>query len=201
MFYGLEFETTPDVLRPYSETESLVAAAIAKQPVTFCDVGTGSGNIAVSVLANLPNASGIGLDIWTNALPVAQGNAETHGVSDRLTLVKSDVFTGLSTPKFDLITCNPPYWTDAQVDALIVDYHEFGPRIALTCGGDGLAVTRAVILGAPAHLNPGGFVLIEFGDAQLSPIREMIDPAVWLEPQFVEDQLGSLRVLQLELKS
>jgi release factor glutamine methyltransferase len=112
-FYGLEFEVTPDVLIPRPETEILVEAAIKRfakhNELRFLEIGVGSGCISVSILKNLPRAEAIGVDISNAALEIARRNADRHHVTERLTLICSDVYAKLNESHFDLIVSNPPY--------------------------------------------------------------------------------------------
>lgn len=134
LFYGLEFEVTPDVLRPYSATERLVKAAIDLKPKRFIDVGTGSGNIVVSMLKNLPDSTAIATDISPAALLVARRNAERHGVADRVEFVCCDALDAIRG-QFDAVVCNPPYSPSPPRSP-------HTPDIAFTDGKDGLSLIR-----------------------------------------------------------
>lgn len=134
IFCGLDFEVTPDVLRPYAATERLVTAAIERQPKRFIDVGTGSGNIVISMLKALPESTAIATDISPAALFVAKGNAEKHGVADRVEFVCCDALDAVKG-QFDAVVCNPPYSPTAG----------HTPDIAYTDGVDGLSVIRRLI--------------------------------------------------------
>lgn len=156
VFHGLHFATSPDALAPYPQTEALVDKALElltiKKP-RILDIGTGSGNIIISILKAIPGATGVGVDISHKALAVAHRNARTHGLLDQLELKFSDVFSEVRG-KFNLIVCNPPYWTGEQADAL----GRAVPRIAFTDGG---YVERMVKKDAARFLRPGGWVAME----------------------------------------
>ena len=144
LFCGLEFEVTPDVLRPYAATERLVEKAVemlAGLPnPRFIDVGTGSGNIVVSILKALPNATAIATDISFAALLVARRNAEKHGVADRVAFVACDALEALKG-QFDAVVCNPPYWTRERYEER---QPTTGPRIAITDDADGGSLIRKI---------------------------------------------------------
>jgi len=135
-FWEHEFIVTPDVLDPRPETEQLVEKALdGPAPGRFLDLGTGSGCIAVSLLAAWPQALGVATDISREALTVAAQNAERVGVADRLELLQSDWFAQVDG-RFDLILCNPPYIAESEMAGLQPEVREWEPHLALTPGGD-----------------------------------------------------------------
>lgn len=165
LFWGRWFTVTPDVLDPRPETEVLVALALAEPFARVLDLGTGTGCILVSLLADRPGARGVGSDLSASALAVAGANAAAHGVADRLILTPSDWFSDLGGA-YDLIVSNPPYIAAAEMPDLAAEVRDWEPRGALTDGGDGLGAYRAIAAGAPAHLAPGGRLLLEIGPTQ-----------------------------------
>ncbi|PKQ14143.1 MAG: peptide chain release factor N(5)-glutamine methyltransferase [Alphaproteobacteria bacterium HGW-Alphaproteobacteria-1] len=163
LFWGREFVVTPDVLDPRPETECLIAAALdGPAPARLLDLGTGSGCIAVTLLAQWPGARAVASDVSPGALAVARGNAEWHGVAGRLDLVESDWFAAICG-RFDLIVSNPPYIAEAEMAGLAPEVRGHDPRMALGDGGDGLSAYRALAQGAVGHLVPGGRILVEIG--------------------------------------
>lgn len=164
-FYGFEFEVTPDVLIPRPETETLVDLALAHQPATVVDVGTGCGCIAVALAAHLPNATVYAIEIAPPALAVARRNVERHTVAARVRLMLGDVLTPLPGP-VHLIVSNPPYVSTGDYASLPVSVRNHEPRLALDGGPDGLSVIRRLLAQAPAKLHPGGRLLIEIGAGQ-----------------------------------
>jgi len=199
-FYGLDFALTPDVLIPRPETEMIVEAAIeifqAKENAKFCEVGIGSGCIAVSILHLVETASAIGLDISAKALEVARKNAETHQVLERLKLQISDVFEHLTNEKFDLIVSNPPYIPREDVKTLQAEVREFEPLTALTDGGDGLSIIKKIIADAPKFLESNGFLIMEIGINQEGDARAMFDSRVWREVEVLPDLQGIPRTVK-----
>ena len=195
-FFNLDFEVTPDVLIPRPDTELLVETALnlidRNEPSIICDVGTGSGCIAISILYERPLAMGIALEISSSALGVAQRNAARHHVLDRLELFVSDCFEAVEpSQRFDLIASNPPYVPEATVDGLQREVREHEPRIALTPGGDGLAMIRRLLAESPAFLVPGGYLLLEIGFDQHDVVNNMIDRDVWTFLIYIRTYRGS----------
>ena len=137
-FFGLDFVVTPDVLIPRPETELIVEAAIeilkTKANPHFCEIGTGSGCISISILHEVENATATGADISENALKITKLNAEKNEVIGRLKLLKSDVFENVENEKFDLIVSNPPYVPSEDFETLQLEVRDFEPHIALTDG-------------------------------------------------------------------
>jgi release factor glutamine methyltransferase len=207
-FYGLEFEVTPDVLIPRPETELLVETALGllkgSDAPLVCDVGTGSGCIAVTLLRERADARGIALDISEGALGVAERNAERHGVRGRLRLLVSDCFDALQAGehegvRFDLVASNPPYIAEADLEGLQREVREHEPRGALTPGGDGLSVVRRLVAESPRFLKPGGHLVFEIGFEQHERVAALVDPAVWTLLGIHEDLQGIPRTVALRL--
>ncbi|HSG54175.1 MAG TPA: peptide chain release factor N(5)-glutamine methyltransferase, partial [Paracoccaceae bacterium] len=160
-FFGRWFEVTADVLDPRPETESLVVAALEQPFERVLDLGTGSGAILLSLLAERPEATGMGTDISPAALRIAALNTRKLGLDTRTTLIESDWLSAV-TGQFDLIVSNPPYIARAEMADLAPELkHE--PRQALTDEGDGLSAYRAIAAGAVAHLRDNGRVMVEIG--------------------------------------
>lgn len=210
-FYGLEFEVTPDVLIPRPETELLVETALellkdARAPFV-CDVGTGSGCVAVSILKQRADARGVGCDISVPALHVATRNAKRHGVFDRLWFCESDCFSfwgdgeDVTRPRFHMVVSNPPYVAEQDVEGLQREVRDHEPRVALTPGGDGLSVVRRLVADSPRFLRPGGNLLIEIGFNQHEEVARLIDPRVWTLLDIHEDLQGIPRTVALRLNS
>ena len=208
-FYGLDFEVTPDVLIPRPETELLIEKArvllkekgqpqITDAPL-ICDVGTGTGCIAITLLHEMPRARAVALDISTGALRVAARNAARHNVGERLTLIESDCFAALepASAQFDLIASNPPYIDEADLDDLQREVREHEPRIALTPGADGLRMIRRLLADAPRFVKPDGHLLIEIGYDQHAAVMQMIDARTWQLLDIYKDLQGIPRTVAL----
>lgn len=201
-FYGLEFDVSPDVLIPRPETEILVEEAIALlsgiENPCFYEVGVGSGCISVSILHEVAAASAVGVDISRGALSVAAKNAEKHAVVSRLRLFQADVFDEASGT-FDLIVSNPPYIPAGKVDLLQPEVGRYDPHTALFGGPDGLMIIRRIIAGAPQFLKAKGFILIEIDFDQSVAVKELLDPLVWDEVEFLADLQGYPRIAKARL--
>lgn len=201
-FYGLEFSVSPDVLIPRPETELIVEAGIEflggiANP-RFCEIGIGSGCIAVSILNRLGAAQAFATDISEGALRVAKLNSLKHGVSERLTLVECDLLTGLKHEKFDLIVSNPPYIPKDEFDRLQKEVRDFDPRIALTDEVDGLSIIERIIGEAPNRLKNEGLLLIEIGFGQSEKVRGFLSPEIWRSVGFTKDLRGIPRMVRAE---
>ena len=200
-FCGLDFTVTKDVLIPRLETEMLVEAAIEilRKNARFCEVGIGSGCISVSILHQVKTASAIGLDASERALAIAERNAKTHRVLERLELKLSNVFDNLQDEKdekFDLIVSNPPYISSEEMKTLQREVRDFEPHIALTDGKNGLSIVEKIIGTAPNFLKADGFLLMEIGFNQAIKVREMFDKTIWREVEILPDIQSILRMVK-----
>lgn len=180
LFWGRSFRVTRDTLDPRPETETLVACALEEPFARLLDLGTGTGCLLVTLLAECPEATGIGIDLSPAALAVAGENAARHGVANRADLRLSDWYEAVSG-EFDLILSNPPYIPAAELDHLEPEVRDWEPHLALTDGGDGLAAYLAVLGGARPHLRSGGRVAVEVGAGQ-APAVLAIGQAAGLTP-------------------
>ncbi len=171
-FYGLDFAVDRRVLIPRPETEMLVEAALAwlatRLTATVFDVGTGSGAIAVALAAHTPpGVRFVALDISPDALTVARENAARHDVAARIEFRASDLL-GEAPGRADLIVANLPYVSRTEWPDLTPDIVDYEPRAALDGGLDGLDAFRRFFMQAPAHLAPGGALMLEIGWTQAS---------------------------------
>lgn len=172
LFWGRTFRVTPEVLDPRPETECVVAAALEGPVARLLDLGTGSGALAVTLLAERPEARGVATDLSAAALDVAAGNATRHGVAERLELRQADWAAGLDGG-FDLVVSNPPYLAEAEMAEIAPEVAR-EPRLALTPGGDGLAAYRAIAAAAPGLLAPGGRLVLEIGAGQGAAVSDLL---------------------------
>lgn len=184
-FYRSVLRVTPDCLIPRADTERLVELAVARLPhgAHFCDLCTGSGAIAVTVLSERPDTTAVATDLSAGALAVARENAARLGVADRLTLLQSDVLTECPEGPFDAILSNPPYIPTAVVATLTPEVKR-EPPTALDGGEDGLLFYRRLLTLTP-RLRKGGFLLLECGYDQEVPMAHLASEAgLGFEPYY-----------------
>ncbi len=200
-FFGREFRVTPDVLIPRPETELLVEAALeviaGESAPTICDVGTGSGCIAVTLLCERTDARAIAVDVSEAALAVAAENAQRHGVTERIEFEVSDCFSELEPRKFDLAVSNPPYVSAGALPGLQREVRDHEPLIALSPGADGLSVIRRLLHEGPAFLKESGHLIMEIGFDQGEQVQELVDLDVWRLREIRSDLQGIPRIVVL----
>ena len=188
-FCGLTLQVSPAVLIPRPETEMLVDWALeclrAAPAQNFVDLGTGSGAIALALLHAHPLLQALATDASADALAVAQANAQVLGLP--LRLAQGDWWSAVGDARFGLAVSNPPYIAcgDPHLPALA---HE--PGSALSPGGDGLDALRRIVAGAPAHLLPGAWLLLEHGHDQAEAVRALLSAQGFEVPQTRPDLAG-----------
>lgn len=197
-FMGLRFFVSPAVLVPRPDTEILVEAAIERlkprSVAEFADIGTGSGAILLSVLANVPQAMGSAVDLSAAALAVAKKNAATLQLAERASFYQGDLYAPLCGKTFDAILSNPPYIPDGDIAGLQPEVHK-EPRGALAGGVDGLDFYRRLLADGPALLKPGGFMALEVGIGQANEVAELAKAAGLEEVLVLKDYGGIERVV------
>jgi release factor glutamine methyltransferase len=199
-FWGRWFTVSKDVLDPRPESEIMISAALAAIPGRpevrkVLDLGVGSGCLLGTVLAELPEAMGVGIDASRAALAVAKANLVVQGVADRAILRMGDWLDGLEE-SFDLILCNPPYIAEAEMHGLSPEVREHEPLLALTPGGDGLGPYRRIAPELAAFLRRGGRALFEIGPAQAQDVTEIFAAFGWPPPIIHRDFDGRDRCLE-----
>ena len=191
-FHGLDFEVTPAVLIPRPETELLVELANERLPNngSGLDLGTGSGAVAVTLAHLRPDASLTATDISAEALQIAERNAARH--DSKVTFIRSDWYDQV-TGIFDLIVSNPPYIAAGDPHLAQGDLR-FEPSGALTDHADGFQAIASIITGAPSHLKPGAWLLLEHGYDQAAAARELFGRGAWTDVGSWRDLAGIERV-------
>lgn len=176
---------TPDTLIPRPSSETIIEEALQhfrsqsrlSDPLTIIDIGTGSGILAISLAAALPEASVIATDISAVAIEVAQRNAARHGVADRIDFATGSLFEPLAhrepPVRADLLTSNPPYISDAEWAQVARNVRDYEPTTALRAGPDGLNLLRPLIAGAHTHVRPGGRILLEIAASQAAVVEAL----------------------------
>lgn len=207
-FYGLEFTLSPGTLEPRPDTEVLVdhvlahlnASGAQDRPIRLIDLGTGSGAIALSLLANLPQASAVGVDISEDALATASRNADINAVAERFSLLKSHWFKAVDG-RFDVIVSNPPYIRSRVIDELEPEVRLFDPMAALDGGTDGLDAYREIAAKACDYLTADGIVAVEIGFDQRSDVVAIFENRGLVLVKSVMDYGGQDRALLFQLAS
>ena len=171
-FWSLEFKVSSAVLIPRPETERLIEVALARVgknglalPINVADLGTGSGAIAITLATELPAARLVATDISATALAIAERNAASHGVEQRIDFLCGDLFASVAdcAEKFDLIVGNPPYVESDVIATLAPEIRDWEPRGALDGGADGLDFYRRIAAEAYQLLAPNGLIVLEIG--------------------------------------
>lgn len=202
-FYGRPFAVSPAVLIPRADTETLVETALEQLlllrqkrravPLSLLELGTGSGIIAITLALEAPDTEVHAVERSPEALAVAQQNATALGAS-RIHWHPGSWWQALARPRrFDLIVSNPPYIA-AHDHHLQQGDLRFEPPQALAAGPDGLDDLRIIIGGAPAHLNPGGWLLLEHGYDQEAPVQTLLRDAGFADVFTRRDLAGQPRV-------
>lgn len=200
-FMSLDIEVDGRVMIPRPETEILVEtteryAAVFKRHVTYMDVGTGSGNISVALLARDHGATAVCVDISPDALVVARRNAGNHKVLERCRFVCGDLFIPIcGTFRADIIVSNPPYIASFEFESLPREVGDHEPRIALYGGDDGLDIFRRLAETAPEHLVDGGFLAVEVGFEQADSVEGILSSFGMNVVEIAKDLSGIDRVV------
>ncbi len=188
-FWTLDLAVSPATLIPRPETERLVELALERlpegMPLRIADLGTGSGAIALALASERPLAQIVATDMSADALAVAAGNARQHGLAN-VAFRQGSWHAPLAGERFDLIASNPPYIASDDPHLAQGDLR-FEPATALASGHDGLDDIRLIIAGAPAHLQPGGWLLMEHGWDQGEAIRALLEGAGFVEVETALD--------------
>ncbi|AOA71309.1 peptide chain release factor N(5)-glutamine methyltransferase [Stenotrophomonas rhizophila] len=188
-FWTLDLAVSPATLIPRPETERLVELALERLPegvpLRIADLGTGSGAIALALASERPLAQIVATDMSADALAVAAGNARQHGLAN-VAFRQGSWHAPLAGERFDLIASNPPYIASDDPHLAQGDLR-FEPATALASGHDGLDDIRLIIAGAPAHLQPGGWLLMEHGWDQGEAIRALLEGAGFVEVETALD--------------
>jgi release factor glutamine methyltransferase len=179
-FFGRSFALSPATLDPRPDSETLIEAALAfvdakgwrDRPLRILDVGTGSGCLLVTLLAELPHATGIGTDISQLALDIAVMNARDNDMSGRAEFRLANALDGIEGP-FDILVCNPPYIASGDISGLEPEVRGFDPPLALDGGKDGLHMYRQIIP-TIGRIVPCGYAVFEVGAGQAEAVAGML---------------------------
>ncbi len=206
-FCGFEIAVNRHVLVPRPETEQLAELAWqwlhqefgsekAAKGISCLDYGTGSGCLAIAILAKCPQARFCAVDISPEALALARSNAAQNGVQDRIRFIKGATLEAVpAEERFHLLVSNPPYIPTAEIPLLEPEVKDFEPRQALDGGPDGLDFYRMLATGAGRLLYPGGRIMLEFGDGQAESIRDLFEKENWIVEAIHRDYTERPRML------
>ena len=201
-FYGQSFHVNADVLDPRPETETLIDAVLdhAKQhelkasSLRILDLGTGSGCILLTLLANLPKATGLGVDMSEAALSVAKINAHRLQLSEKSAFTQSNWFEKVDE-RFDLVVCNPPYIGKWEAESLSRDVVGYDPAAALFADEDGLSEYRLIASALGGALSETGTAFFEIGLGQEEAVAQLFSEAGFDDITFRRDLAGIYRCM------
>jgi release factor glutamine methyltransferase len=216
-FCGLEMAVNRHVLVPRPETELLAEAGrnfldetSHGETVSVLDVGTGSGCLAIALASHCPKVRVVAIDVSPEALELAHQNAKRHGLAERIRFLQGDLFEPLGPSAcrcpqdqplkdvpdaFDLIITNPPYIPRTEIATLQPEVRDFEPAKALDGGLDGLDFYRRFASEGKAYLEPGGKIMLEFGDGQAEAVRRIFENEKWIVEAVLDDYTKRARIL------
>lgn len=197
-FWGRRFALSKETLDPRADTETLIEAVLkdARSGARILDLGTGSGCILLTLLHEIENSQGVGVDISFGACQTARSNAETQGIKDRAKFICGS-WTGSLQGQFDIIVSNPPYIPSEVIPGLDANVRNFDPLRALDGGKDGLNPYRNLLSKLKNLLVRGGAVYFEIGHDQLPEMQRLIETADATLQGVYQDLGGHARVLKI----
>ena len=206
-FWGLNFSLSAETLDPRPESELLVEIALdhivqgnlSRSPLRLLDLGTGSGCLLGALLSELPESTGVGVDISMGALATARANLSRLGLLERASFLCGSWADAIRPAAMDVVLSNPPYIRSAEIETLDRAVRCYDPIRALDGGEDGLLAYRALIAKASLALKPGGIAVFEAGEGQASKIVELMErdagASRFLDPRIVCDLAGIQRAV------
>lgn len=198
-FYGRRFEVTRNVLDPRPETEILIEVALQDAFASVIDLGTGSGCILLTLLAEMPEARGVGTDLSEDACRVAEDNMHALDLGERAAILRTSWADGIEG-QVDLVVSNPPYIGLDEMDGLSPEVHDHEPHMALTDGGDGLSAYREISQQAAGLLRVGGRLIVEIGPTQATAVAQMFADNGFEKVRVIQDLDGRDRVVSGEYR-
>lgn len=197
-FYGRDFIINERVLDPRPDSETLIEVALAHLPdgaaARLLDLGTGSGCLLLTLLAERPALTGMGADVSAQALDVARANAAALGLADRADFIESDWLKNI-TGTYEMIVSNPPYLGPGEIEWLARDVADYDPHLALYGGSDGLDPYRHLCRNAAAFLVQDGWLVFEIGALQARAVRGFMQEAGFSNIAVQQDLAGRDRVV------
>ena len=194
-FWSKKFAVNESTLIPRPETELLVEKLLKiyrGKKISILDIGTGSGCILISLLSDLKQSTGVGIDISANAILVAKKNALKHKLKNRIKFINKSLNT-IFVKKFDLVVSNPPYIEKKDIKNLSNDIKRYEPRIALDGGNDGLDVIKKVIYKSKNILKINGTLALEIGKGQIKKVSNILIDNNFRIKNVIEDYKTNVR--------
>ncbi|MBT5766485.1 MAG: peptide chain release factor N(5)-glutamine methyltransferase [Kordiimonadaceae bacterium] len=200
-FWSLSFKVTRDTLTPRPDSETLIEVALNEfedknATLSILDLGTGSGCLLLTLLSELKNATGLGIDVSASAIKVANENATNLSLNNRATFLKSDWFEKLSkTKKFDFIIANPPYIGLNEKPELTPEVCEHEPYSALFAGEEGLDDYRIIAADISSYMSEKSIIILEIGYRQSSAVKDIFEQKGFKNINVFQDLGGRDRCL------
>jgi release factor glutamine methyltransferase len=195
-FWTLELEVSGETLIPRPDSEAVVEAALEHPAARVLDLGTGTGCLLLSVLAERPGAWGVGVDVVPAAVALARRNAAGNGLGERAAFVCGDWAEAIGG-RFDLVLSNPPYIETGAIPGLMPEVREHEPMRALDGGADGLDAYRRLLAALPGVLAPEGVAVFELGFGQAEAVVALAAAAGFVHADMRRDLGGVARALVL----
>jgi release factor glutamine methyltransferase len=196
-FWSKNFFVSPDTLIPRPETELMVESLIKtfrKKNISILDIGTGSGCILISLLSELKNSNGVGIDISKKALAMAKKNSKKHNMINNIKFINKSLDSKF-IQKFDLIVSNPPYIRSNDIKNLKDDVKRYEPRLALDGGNDGLDLIKKIIYKAKYILKIKGMLALEIGNEQFKKVSEILTKNNFKIEKNIKDYKDNIRCI------
>jgi release factor glutamine methyltransferase len=201
-FWSLDLKVTPNTLIPRPDTETLVEAGldavVDKASPYILDLGTGTGCVLLSLLSEIEQAEGVGVDISSETLAIARTNAVDNQLANRVQFLEGDLFTPLAAAHdrpFDLIVSNPPYIPTSDIAKLMTDVRDYEPIIALDGGADGYDFYRRLANESSAYISDDGTIAVEVGFNQANSVKSLFSAAGFKNILIKQDLNGINRVV------
>ncbi len=196
-FWSKNFKVNNHTLIPRPETELMVeilAKIYRNKKIFILDIGTGSGCILISLLSELKDSKGLGIDISSKALLIAKENAKIQGITDKIKFWNRN-FIDIYNSKFDLVVSNPPYIMKKDIKNLAEDVKYYEPKLALDGGNDGLDVIKKVIYKTKNILKINGILALEIGNGQFKIVSKLLIKNNFKVKHIIKDYRDNVRCL------
>ena len=202
-FWSKSFLVSKNTLVPRPETELMVEKIVKifkKKDIFILDIGTGTGCILLSILSELENSKGTGIDISSKAIQIARANSRKHKLTERTKFCKRSL-DDIYHNKFDLIVSNPPYIKRKDIKNLNEDIKKFEPKLALDGGNDGLDVIKKVIYKSKSILKTKGMLALEIGNEQFKKVSNILKKNKFKTKFLVKDNRENIRCIMSTLEN